>query len=247
MRALILFASLVVSTIVAAEEFRYLIPVSGYIATDDGTYYYATTILQNLSPLPATVATTGVYPLSSGKPCATGEPFTIAAQGRETVGPIACMANASAIEIVSDQKLLVRTELEIHKTLVAGWDKEILDAPTDWIPAGVTAVSEAIIRTDGPRKANLLVINPAFMPITMTVEMTRPELARSSTMTIEIPARSLQFIDLPEITNPAPPPFISSVDGRHLLRLTATGMWQGGVSSVFKGPSMYVPATALEP
>lgn len=246
MRAFILFACLSVSLAAAAEEFRYLIPLTGYLSSDDGTYYYAGTVVQNLSSHPATVQATDVYPLNGGKPCAASEPFTVPPQGRVTIGWGACFASVSSVVIQSDAKLSVRTEIDIHKTLVSGWDKQLIDASTEWIPAGVPAVSEAIIRDDGPRKANLLVINPSDQTLTMTVEMTRPEFDLSSATTIEVPAKSSRLVNLEEIRNPSPPPFISSVDGRHLVRLTGSGPWQGGVSSVFKGPSMYLPAMALE-
>jgi hypothetical protein len=249
MRALILFACLAVSTAATAEEFRYLIPMAGYLYTsDDATYYYATTTVQNLSPRPATVQTTDVYPYFANATCAAGDPITVPPQGRVTIGPMACMSSLSALAIVSDEKLLVRTELDSHKTMVSGWDKQLLDAPTDWIAAGVTALSEAVIREDGPRKANLLVVNPsADQMLTMTVDMTRPELETSGTITINVPPLSARFVSLPELRNPSPPPFIYSVEGRHLLRLTANGRWQGGVSSIFKGPSMYIPATPIVP
>jgi len=246
MRTFILFACLSVSLAVAADEFRYLIPLTGYLSTDDGTYYYATTFVQNLSPREATVQATAVYPLNASGPCTAGEPFTIAAHDRVTIGPGSCFSSVSAVEVVSSEKLIVRTELDTHKTMVSGWDKQVLDAPTEWIAAGVTAVSEAIIRDDGPRQANLLVVNPSDQTLTMTVEMTRPEFGLSSTKTIVVPALSARFVTLEEIRNPSPPPFIYSVDGRHLVRLTANGQWQGGISSIYKGPSMYVPAIALE-
>jgi hypothetical protein len=138
-------------------------------------------------------------------------------------------------------------ELDTHKTRVLGWDKQIVDAPTEWIPAGVTALSEAVIRFDGPRTANLFVINPSATTLTMSVDMTRPELRMSSTRTIDVPPHSMRMVALDEIRNPNPPPFIYSLEGRHLLRLTANGPWQGGVSSLYEGPSMYMPATPLVP
>jgi hypothetical protein len=249
MRALILFACLAVSTAVAADEFRYLIPMAGYLYTaDDATYYYATTTVQNLSPRPATVRTTDVYPYFANGTCEAGEPFTVPAQGRITIDPMACMASFSALAIVSDEKLSVRTELDTHKTMVFGWDKLLLDAPTDWIPAGVTALSEGIIRDDGPRKANLLVVNPsADQTLTMTVETSRPEFRLSGTTTVVVPPLSARFVNLSELRNPSPPPFIYSAEGRHLLRLTANGAWQGGVASIYRGPSMYIPATPVAP
>jgi hypothetical protein len=246
MRSLILIVCLSLSVAASAQEFRYLIPLTGYMLGDDNTYYYADTIVQNLSPRPATVQATEIYALNGGKACDGGEAFTVPPQGRVTVGWGACFAAISAISILSDQKLSIRTEIDTHKTLVSGWDKLIIDAPSEWIPAGVTAVSEAIIREDGPRKASLLLVNPSETALTMTVEMTRPEFDLSSATTIEVPAKSARLVNLAEIKNPSPPPFISSVDGRHLVRLTGNGPWQGGVSSIFKGPSMYIPATALE-
>jgi hypothetical protein len=249
MRALILFACLAVSTAASADEFHYLIPMAGYLYTaDDATYYYATTTVQNLSPRPATVQTTDVYPYFAGGSCAAGEPFTIPAQGRITIGPMECMASLSALAIVSDEKLSVRTELDTHKTMVFGWDKLLLDATTDWIPAGVTALSEGIIRDDGPRKASLLVVNPsADQMLTVTVETSRPEFVLSGTMNVDVPPLSARYVNLPELRNLKPPPFIYSAEGRHLLRLTANGAWQGGVVSVYRGPSMYIPATPIVP
>ena len=245
---MILVLSLAVSAVAVAEEYRYLVPLAGYIATSDGTYHYATTVLQNLSPRTATVRASDAYPLNPGRPCSTGgEPFTIAAQSRRTISPMSCMAAASALEIVSSEKLIVRMELDTHKTRVLGWDKQVIDAPTAWIPAGVTAVTEAVIRFDGPRTANLLVVNPSAETLTMTVDMSRPEIRMSSTTTIQVPPHSMRMVPLEEVRNPNPPPFIYSLEGRHLLRLTANGPWQGGVSSLYEGPSMYMPATPLVP
>ncbi|HKR62144.1 MAG TPA: hypothetical protein VJZ00_00320 [Thermoanaerobaculia bacterium] len=247
MRALILIASLAVSLVASAEQFQYIVPLSGYLSTDDGTYYYATTVVQNLSPREATVSTVDVYPLNGASPCVVGAPFAVPASGRVSIGPVACFGNVSAIQIVSTEKLRVHTEIDTHATRVSGWDKQLIDAPSAWIPAGTTAVTEAIIRDDGPRKANLLVINPSFQTLTLNIEMERPELDRSSARTIDVPAHSARLIPLEEVRNPSPPPFVYSVEGRHLLRITGNGDWQGGVSSIYKGPSMYVPAVALEP
>jgi hypothetical protein len=246
MRSFILFAFLSVSFAVAADEYPYLIPLTGYLSTGDGTYYYATTIVQNLSPRAATVRATAVYPLNASGTCTPGEPFVIPASERVTISPGSCFSSVSAVTIVSDEKLSVRTELDTHKTMVSGWDKQIIDAPTEWIAAGITAVSEAIIREDGPRQANLLLVNPSEQTLTMTIEMTRPEFGLSRTETIAVPALAARFVNLEEIRNPSPPPFIYSVDGRHLVRLTADGPWQGGISSIYKGPSMYVPAIPLQ-
>jgi hypothetical protein len=246
MRSLILIACLSLSVAASADEFRYLIPLTGYLSGEDSTFYYAGTIVQNLSPRPATVQATDIYALNGGKACSASEPFTVPPQGRVTIGWGACFASISAVALLSNERLSVRTEVDTHKTRDSGWDKLILDAPTEWIPAGVTAVSEAIIREDGPRKASLLVVNPSDQTLTITVEMTRPEFDLSSATSFDVPAKSSRLISLAEVKNPSPPPFISSVDGRHLVRLTGSGPWQGGVASTFRGPSMYVPATALQ-
>lgn len=246
MRRFLLLLSLSVSFAALADEHRYLLPMVGHLSTNDRTTYSATTVLQNLSPRVATVRVAKVYPLNGAGGCTAGEPFTIAPYERRTIGPDSCFSAVSSAELVSDEKLLVRTELDTHQTLVSGWDKQVLDAPTSWISAGTTAVAEAIIREDGPRGASLLVVNPSDQALTMTIEMTRPEFQLSSRTSIVIPAASARFIALQEIRNPSPPPFIYSVNGRHLVRLTASGPWQGGISSIYRGPSMYVPAIALE-
>jgi len=248
MRALLISLLLAVSLSASAQEYRYLIPMTGYLAADDGTYYYAYTVVQSLTPRDATIVTAAMYPLSAARPCRSPEPWTVRAGQRARVGPMSCMAAVSAMEIISSEPLSVRTELDTHKTMVSGWDKQIIPASTSWIPAGVTSLSEAIILEDQGRKANLLAINPSDTTIVLTVEIARPEYRLSKTLTIEVPPQSMRFASLAELRNPTPPPpFISSADGRHLLRITSTGPWQGGVSSRYQGPSMYVPATPLLP
>lgn len=247
MRALILSLCLAVSLSASAQEHRYLIPITGYLATDDGTFYYAYTVVQNLTPREATITTAGMYPLSLERPCPSPEPWTVPARERVRIGPMVCMSALAAMEIVSTEPLSIRTELDTHKTMVSGWDRQIINATTSWIPADVTSLSEAVLLDEQGRRGNLLAINPSEVPIVLTVEMVRPEYRLSKTLTVDVPPRSMRFASLGEIRNPGPPPFISSVDGRHLLRITSTGPWQGGVSSLFKGPSMYVPATPLEP
>ena len=81
MRSLILIACLTVSVAAAADEFRYLIPLTGYMLSDDNTYFYADTVVQNLSPRPASVQVTDVYALNGGKPCAGGDPFVVPPHG----------------------------------------------------------------------------------------------------------------------------------------------------------------------
>lgn len=247
MRALILSLCLVVSLSASAQAYRYLVPMTGYLSTDDGTYYYAYTVVQNLTPREATIVTVGMYPLSNASPCPSPEPWTIPALERVRISPMVCMSALAAMEIASTEPLSIRTELDTHKTMVSGWDRQILNATTSWIPADVPALSEAVLLDDQGRKASLLAINPSDQPIVLTVEMVRPEYNLTRTLMVDVPPRSMRFASLAEIRNPSPPPFISSVDGRHLLKITSTGPWQGGVSSLFKGPSMYVPATPLEP
>lgn len=247
MRTVLLSLLLAVSLSASAQEYRYLIPVTGYLSLGDGTYYYANTIVQSLTPRPATIVTAAMYPLSTGRPCPAPGSWSVDAGERVRISPMVCMASLSAMEIISSEPLSIRTELDTHKTMVAGWDKQIIPASTSWIPAGVTSISEAILLDDQGRKANLLAINPSDTPIVLTVEMDRPEYELSNTITIEVPARSMRFARLGEIRNPSPPPFIASFDGRHVLRITSTGPWQGGVSSLYKGPSMYLPATPLLP
>jgi hypothetical protein len=248
MRAILISLLLAVSLSAAAQEYRYLIPMMGYLASDDGTYYYAYTVVQSLTPRNATIVTAAMYPLSAGRPCRSPEPWTVRAGERARVSPMSCMAAVSAMEIISNEPLSVRTELDTHKTMASGWDRQIISASTDWIPAGVTSISEAVILEDQGRRANLLAINPSDTAILLTIEMSRPEYRLSKTLTVEVPAQSMRFASLAEVRNPTPPPpFIASMDGRHLLRITSTGPWQGGVSSRYQGPSMYVPATPLLP
>jgi hypothetical protein len=247
MRAIVLSFLLAVSLSASAQEYRYLIPITGYLPVDDGTYYYAYTVVQSLTPRNATIVTAAMYPLSAGRPCRTPAPWTVPAGKRVRISPMVCMSALSAMEIISNEPLSIRTELDTHKTMVSGWDRQIIPAATDWISAGVTSISEAIILEEQGQKANLLAINPSDTPIVLTIEMTRPEYGLSRTLTVEVPAKSMRFASLGEIRNPSPPPFMISIDGRHLLRITSTGPWQGGVSSRHQGPSMYLPATPLLP
>lgn len=247
MRAILIALLLAVSLSASAQEYRYLIPVTGYLSAGDGTYYYANTIVQSLTPREATIVTAAMYPLSASRPCPSPGAWSVRGGERARISPMICMAALSAMEIISNEPLSIRTELDTHKSMVSGWDKQIIPAATGWIPAGVTSISEAVLLDDQGRKANLLAVNPSETPVVLTVEMDRPEYGLSKTLTIDVPGRSMRFASLGEIRNPSPPPFIASFDGRHVLRITSTGPWQGGVSSLFKGPSMYVPATPLLP
>jgi hypothetical protein len=246
MRSLILLLSLVITFGALAAEHRYIVPIAGYLTNPDGTYFYAYTTVQNLSTRSATIRTEAMYPLSATQTCGAPDAVTLAGRERVQIQPMLCMSAVSAMELVSSEPLIVRTELDTHQTMVYGWDKQIIDSPREWIPADVPSVSEAVLLDEQGRKANLLAINPSDQTILLKVEIERPEYHSSQTMMIEVPAKSMRFAPLSEIRNPAPPPFISSVDGRHLLRITSTGPWQGGVSSTFKGPSMYIPATPLD-
>jgi hypothetical protein len=248
MRAILISLLLAVSLSASAQEYRYLIPMTGYLPADDGTYYYAYTVVQSLTPRDATIVTAAMYPLSAARPCRSPQPWTVRAGERVRISPMSCMAATSAMEIISNEPLSVRTELDTHMTMVLGWDKQVIPATTSWIPSGVASISEAVIREDQGRKANLLAINPSDTAIVLTVEMSRPEYRISKTLTIEVPAQSMRFANLAEVRSATPlPPFIASIDGRHLLRITSTGPWQGGVSSRYQGPSMFVPATPLLP
>ena len=247
MRSLVLVAFLSLALTATAGEYHYLIPLAGYVASSDGTYQYAYTTVQNLSPRAAMIAVTDVYPFSADAACGAPEPEAIEAHEHWVISPMICMGRASAFAIRSDEPLLVRTEIDTHRTMVAGWDKLIVDAPTSWIDAGTTAVTEAVIRDELGRKANLLVVNPSDQTLTLTIAISRPELALQDTLTVEVPARSTRLTRLPELHQLHPPPFMSQGDGRHLLQITGNGPWQGGVASTYQGPSLYVPATAFVP
>jgi hypothetical protein len=247
MRSLALVVTLSLTLAASAAEYHYLIPLAGYLAMPDGTYHYAYTTIQNLSPRQATITTTAVYPYFADAVCRTPDPTPIEPRERLMVSPLICMGRASAFDIVSDEPLIVRTELQTHKTRIAGWDKQIIDAPTAWIEPGVAAVTDCILRDDEGKKANLLVVNPSDATLTLTIEITRPDLRLSDTLTLEVPPRSTSFAPLSEVRDPHPAPFGVFGDGRHILTITGDGPWQGGVTSLVQGPSMYIPAVPLAP
>jgi len=246
MRIHVLIASLVLALGLSAAEYRYILPVAGYSLGQDGTSLYAYTVVTNLSPRPATLRTTNVYPLVADRPCnvSTTSASTLEPNARVRISPMICMDRLSSIEIVSDEPLSVRTELDT-KRWAFGTDRQIIQAPTDWIAAGATSVTEAIIRDDSNWRANLLLINPSDQQLTVQVQVDRPEVHNSATHTFELAPRSTRIVNIPEVRRVPLDPFVSSGEGRHILRISANGPYQAGMSSVSYGVSMYVPATPL--
>ena len=246
MRTFIVLVSLAVSLSAAAAEHRYVIPFAGFAQGNDGTWLYSYTVVTNLSPRPATILTTDVYPVIAESPCAAPAPINLAANQRIRISPMVCMGRLSALSIVSDEPLSVRTELDTKKPAF-GSDRQIINAFTDWIPTGVESVTEAVIRDDAGWRANLVLINPNETPLVVNVAVDRPEVNRSTTMTIDVAPKSARIVNVPELRRTNPTPFITSGEGRHLLRLSANGPYQAGFSSMSYGVSMYVPATPLVP
>jgi hypothetical protein len=246
MRTFIVLLSLAVSMSAAAAEFQYVIPFAGFAQGNDGTWLYSYTVVTNLSPRPATVQTTDVYPVVAGSACSAPAPFTLAPNQRIRISPMVCMGRLSSLAFVSDEPLSVRTELDTKKASF-GSDRQIINAFTEWIPAGVESVTEAIIRDDAGWKANLVLINPNETPLVVTVVVDRPEVNRSTTLTFDVAPKSTRIVNVPELRRENPTPFITSGEGRHMLRLSANGDYQAGFSSMSYGVSMYVPATPLVP
>jgi hypothetical protein len=238
---------LLLASAVSADEFHYIVPMAGIMTGDANLQYQSSTVLWNLTPREATVQTSAVYPFEGKAACNMAESFTIEPFGRKVISPLSCFRFTAALSFTSNEKLNVRTEIETHRTLVNGWDKQLVEAATSWIDAGVTTIAEGVLREDGPRKANLIVINPADTTLTLTVEKTRPEFLLSATDTYAVAPHSTRFIPIAPLINATPPPFMSSVTGRHLFKLTGNGPWQGGVSSIYQGPSMYSAAVPLAP
>jgi hypothetical protein len=246
MRTFIVIASLAISMSAAAAEYRYILPFAGYARANDGMWLYSYTVVTNLSPRPATITTTDVYPVFADTPCSTPAPATLEPHARLRISPMICMGRLSSLAIVSDEPLSVRTELDTKKPAF-GSDRQIIDAFTDWIPAGVESVTEAIIRDDSGWGANLVLINPSDQPLVVNVAIDRPEVNRSTSMTIDVAPKSTRITQIPELRRANPTPFITSGEGRHLLRISANGPYQAGLSSNSYGVSMYVPATQLVP
>ena len=248
MRTLILALTLAVSFAASAAEYPYIIPMSGYAQGSRNTWFYAETIVQNLSPRPATIRTTSVYPVFSTGTCSMPESFTLQPLERTHIDLGACLMHIAAIELSSNEPLSIRTEVDSHRTRVAGWDRQVIHAATGWIAAGVDSLTEAVISEGGDRRANLLLVNPSATELEVVVEMTRPEFDASRSETIVVAPKSSRLVGLSEIPDPlGPAPIPIERDGRHILRLHANGPYQGGVSSVTAGTSMYVPAVPLAP
>lgn len=247
MRTLILVLSLVLSSAVAAAEFEYVVPLAGYAEGSGNTWFYAQAFIQNLTPRPATLRTTGLFPAFDGARCEVGETVTIPPYEQIVTGLTICRAQFAAFSFVSDEKLNVRVEIDSHVTMKSGWDKQVIDASHGWLPAGTDLVAEGIVNRTSQR-ANILLVNPSDSVLRAQVHVVRPEWGVANDVTLEVPARSSRLFAIAELPHPAPPPFIDSADGRHLIRLRADGPLQGGVTTVDKsGASMYVPLVALEP
>jgi hypothetical protein len=246
MRTLALAVSLLLALTAAAAEHQYILPMAGYSLGHDGTSLYAYIVVTNLSPRPATIRPTNVYPFAADRPCAAPASIALGPHERMRISPMICMDRVSAIEIVSDEPLSIRTELDT-KRWAFGSDRQIIPAPTQWIAADVPSVTEAIIRDDSQWRANLLLINPADSKLVVHVQVDRPEVSNSATHTFEVAPRTSRIVNIPEVRRVVPTAFISSGEGRHILTITANGPYQAGMSSVSYGISMYVPATPLAP
>lgn len=232
---------------VAAAEYEYVVPLAGYTEGSGRTWYYAQAFIRNLSPRPAELRVTGLYPAVPDAGCGLAETATIAPHDRIVTGLTICRAQFAAFSFTSSEKLDIRIEIDSHVTLKAGWDKQVIDASSGWLPAGVDLVAEGIAKRTLER-ANVLLVNPSDRVLTVQMHVERPEWELASDLILEVPARSVRLFPLTELPHPAPPPFMDSADGRHLIRLRGDGPLQGGVSTISRdGASMYVPLVALEP
>ncbi len=246
MRTLALITALLLALTAAAAEHPYILPLAGYALGQDGTNLYAYTVVTNLSPRTATIRTTNVYPLVADRACAAPTTISLEPHSRLRISPMICMDRLSSLEIVSDEPLSIRTELDT-KRWTFGSDRQIITAPTEWIAANVSSVTEAIIRDDSQWRANLLLINPSDSNLVVNVQVDRPEVRNAAMHTFEVAPRSSRIVNIPEVRRVIPEPFISSGEGRHILTITGNGPYQAGMSSVSYGISMYVPATPLAP
>lgn len=247
MRTLSLVLSLVLSLSVAAAEFEYVVPLAGYAEGSGRTWYYAQAFIRNLSPRPAELRVTGIYPAAHDARCGLADTVTLAPHERIVTGLTVCRAQFAAFSFTSNEKLDIRVEIDSHVTMRSGWDKQVIDASTGWLPAGIDLVAEGIAKRTLQR-ANVLLVNPSDRVLTVQMHVERPEWDVESDLILEVPARSTRLFPLTELPHPAPPPFIDSADGRHLIRLRGDGPLQGGISTVSRdGASMYVPLVALEP
>lgn len=247
MRTLLLALSLVLSSSVAAAEFEYVVPLAGYAEGSGRTWYYAQAFVRNLSPRSAELRLTGIYPAAHDARCALSESVTLESHEQIVTGLTICRGQFAAFSFTSTEKLSIRVEIDSHVTMKAGWDKQVIDASSGWLPGGVDLVAEGIARRNLQR-ANLLLVNPSARILTVQVHVERPEWDVESDLIVEVPGRSTRLFPLSELPHPAPPPFMDSADGRHTIRLRGDGPLQGGVSTVSgDGASMYVPLVALEP
>ena len=101
MRTFIVIASLAISMSAAAAEHRYILPFAGYARANDGMWLYSYTVVTNLSPRPATITTTDVYPVFADTPCSTPAPATLEPHARLRISPMICMGRLSSLAIVS--------------------------------------------------------------------------------------------------------------------------------------------------
>lgn len=261
--AVILAAALVVMTAagnldLAASEQTYIVPVTGFVTGANGAMYGGGVRVVNQGRASASVAVTDLVQPPGSRSCSPSGPLTLEPGGIGSFGTSVTdpCRGMFALVIASDQPLQVIATVTTYSSACCGNSEQRIDVPADWVEPGDEAlIPDVPIEENLGIRANLFLVNPSDRAITIHAVIARPELAltpwtqgqvASNDVDFDVPAHSLTVRAIPGIPTP-PVKFPVVVDAIHHIRLTSTGRFQAGASSVRGSTGQYRPAVRLAP
>jgi hypothetical protein len=239
-------AVLFFASVAAADEFTYIVPVSGSVRGRDAAYFGSVRVI-NTSSEPARVEIADLIPGSGPSPCSSSGPVTLAPGEITTLGADGKMNCSGIYSVVlrSDRAIHVQAQVLGLNGSLGTFSEQHVDEATRWIEPGERAlIADVYVAPTFGQLGNLFLVNPNAFPIDVTVTIDRPEVGAKREDTFTVEAHALRQFVIQQVENPAPVPIIQLFNFTHNLTLVANGRFQAGASSVGR-PTAYRPAIIL--
>lgn len=233
---------LLVAATLSANEFTYIVPVTGVVFASD-SIYAGTIRALNSGVEVATVSVRDILQPPGAGPCSARQPRILLSGEVSEVGFVTGCVGVRALVLGSDRPIHVRAQ--VRSIGPFSTSEQRVDVATSWIePTETAMIADVEIAKEVGRRANLILVNPNDFVIDVQVRVDRPETKRSRDETLRVSSRSMMIYPIAEIEHDVCP-LLCVVDSLHHLTLTATGRFQAGASSAQWGGAMYRPAVVL--
>ena len=237
------FALLLVPS-AAFAQYTYIVPVAG-AAFGFQTLSFTWFNIVNPRGTAATVRYEAVYPLQRPNDCTQPLPEHVAPHAMlfQLSGPCFrphafVLSSDQPVEVTADVVFSIFRDNSIDNTTF-----ERMDIAKDWLPAGTDVLIPLVRMYSGYERANLFLINPNDVPLTVNVRVERAETPASRDLVVRVEPQSLSLTAVPVM----PGPKTQTGNGIHNLTLRADGKFYAVVSNVLNDSAVFRAPIPLQP